>query len=513
MKIRKIFKTYSLVLFTGFAAILMSGCSDKLDAPFEDETFTSDVDYSIGQDMILPLLGAYQGLYTRGWEEPISIGIRGDDINAAGDQVPMQEQDEYKYLPSQWNINSVWQLHYNDIVNTFTAMDEIEKYRPAANNDALADQYIAECRVIRAFLYLDLGRYFGGCIIIDNLDNIQNTPVSNKMEVMQYIVDETNAAIPDLPAVHPNKRTDIRGGVTQYTAYAIQALAYQEMENYQGAADAASAIISSGAFQLSSDFYHLFKRAGKLNDENILEFQFSDFNTGEGENFAHLFAPFGTGAWTPVVAGAGAGWGFYEPTLKYIEFMLDRGETVRLETSVVFTPDGITQLRNDYGNIPDWITNTNREGDVFNNTPRLNFGSGKWIQPSTELIPGRTSPGSNKNMIVIRYAEILLVYAEAVTRGANGSAGLSADDAVNLVRNRAGLDNLSGVSTNDVLNEKFAELATEWGIRFYDMVRTQNTAELSYGGRTFTMDKAYLPFPADQVAELPQLGEGVNPTN
>ena len=54
-------------------------------------------------------------------------------MNAAGDQVPMQEQDEYKYLPSHWNPNSVWQLHYNDIVNTFTAMEEIEKYRPAAN--------------------------------------------------------------------------------------------------------------------------------------------------------------------------------------------------------------------------------------------------------------------------------------------------------------------------------------------------------------------------------------------
>lgn len=509
MKIIKTFKKISLILFTGLLAIFLFGCADNLDAPFEDETFTSDVDYSIGQDMILPLLGAYQGLYTRGWEEPVSIGIRGDDVDAAGDQVPMQEQDDYKYLASHWNINSVWQLHYNDIVNTFTAMDEIEKYRPAANNDALADQYIAECRVIRAFLYLDLGRYFGGCIIIDNLDNIQNTPVSNKMEVMQYIVDEMNAVIPDLPAVHPNKRTDIRGGVTRYTAYAIQALAYQEMENYQGAADAASAIISSGAFQLSSDFYHLFKKAGKLNDENILEFQFSDFNTGEGENFSHLFAPFGITSWTPVRTGAGAGWGFYAPSLKYIEFMLDRGETVRLETSVIFTPDGITQLRNDYGNIPEWINNKNREGDVFNNSPRLKYGSGKWIQPSTELIPGRTSPGSNKNMIVIRYAEVLLVYAEALTRGATSSASLSATDAVNLVRARAGMSNLSNVSTDDILNEKFAELATEWGIRFYDMVRTKNTSALSYEGRTFTMDKAYIPFPADQVAELPQLGEGI----
>jgi len=510
MKLNKIKIRYYLpVLLSGLLMLPVSSCTDKLNAPFEDESFTSDVDYSKGQDMILPLIGAYSKFYDRSWDGAITYSLRGDDVDAAGDQAPMQEQDNFSYQASHWNINQFWQHQYDAIVNVFTEIDEINKYRPAANNDALADQYIAECRVMRAWEYLTLAKTFGGCIVIDQLDNIQNTPVSNKQEVMQYIVDEMNEVIPDLPAVRPNERTDVKGGITSFTAYAIQAMAYQEMENYQGVVDATSAIINSGKFSLSNDFYHLFKTAGKLNDENILEFQFSDFGQGQGDSFNHLFAPYGTGAWTPVVAGAGAGWGFYAPSLKYVEFMLDRGETVRLETSVVFTPDGITQLQNDYGTIPSWISNTNREGDVFNNTPRLNFGSGKFIQPSTELIPGRTSPGSNKNFIVIRYSQMLLMYAEALTRGASSNISMTADQAVNMVRERAGLGDLSGVTTQQVLDEKFAELATEWGIRFFDMVRTKNTAELSYGGRTFTMDKAYLPFPAAQVSTLPQLADGV----
>jgi hypothetical protein len=127
MKIKNIFKNNLPVLFAGLIMVSVIGCTDKLDAPFEDETFTSDVDYTIGENMILPLLGAYHGLYTRGWEEPVTLGIRGDDVNAAGDQVPMQEQDEFKYFPSHWNANAVWQGHYNDVVNVFTAMDEIEK--------------------------------------------------------------------------------------------------------------------------------------------------------------------------------------------------------------------------------------------------------------------------------------------------------------------------------------------------------------------------------------------------
>nr|WP_321452078.1 RagB/SusD family nutrient uptake outer membrane protein [uncultured Carboxylicivirga sp.] len=509
MKVNKIYKYFAPFVLGVILLSSFYGCEDKLNEPFEDEAFTSDVDYTVGDNMILPVLGAYYGLYSRSWEEPLTLGIRGDDVNAAGDQVPMQEQDEFKYQASHWNPNSVWQLHYNDIINVFTAMEEIEKYRPAAANDDLADQYIAECKVIRAYLYLNIARTFGGCIVIDELSNIQSTPVSNLNEVMQYIVDQMDEAIPDLPRIHPNKRSDIKGGMTAYTAYALKALALQEMKDYQGVVDATSEIINSGEYELSDDYYHLFKLAGKLDDENILEFQYSDFNQGEGDRFSFLFAPFGMSGWTPAVTGAGGGWGFYEPTLKFIEFMLDRGETVRLETSVVFTPAGMSEVASDYGSIPEWITNTNREGDIFNDNARMNFASGKHIQPSTELLEGRTELGSNKNFIVIRYAEMLLMYAEALTRGANTSLSLTADDAVNLVRHRAGLGNLSGVNTKDVLDEKFAELGMEWGIRYYDMIRTESVDELTHEGKTFTMDKAYLPFPADQVAELPQLGDGI----
>jgi hypothetical protein len=99
------------------------------------------------------------------------------------------------------------------------------------------------------------------------------------------------------------------------------------------------------------------------------------------------------------------------------------------------------------------------------------------------------------------------MYAEALTRGASSGIGMTADEAVNMVRNRADMEPLNGVTTEQVLDEKFAELSTEWGIRFFDMVRTENTEALSYEGRTFTMDKAFMPFPAPQVSELPQLAE------
>ena len=500
-------------MITGALFLLVStSCEDKLSDPFENTVLAEDVDYTIGSDMKLPLLGAYQAFYTLGWNINITQGVRGDDVNAAGDQAPMQEQDNFLYLSSHWNLNSNMTLNYNGIIRMYTAMSDIEKYREAANNDALADQYIAECRTMRAWYYLLQARAFGGGIVVDQLDNIQSQPVSNKVQMMQYVVDEMAEVIPQLPDVHPRKRNDVTGGITKYTALAIQAMAYQEMEDYQGVADATSQIISSGEFALADDYYDLFNKiSSKLDDEFILEFQRSDYGSGDGDIFngGALWSPYGIGGWTPARAGTNAGWGFYEPTLKYITFMLDRGETDRLETTVEFTPNGIAELQDAYGTLPAWVDNMNREGDIFNNNGRLKFGSGKFIQPSTEYTPGREkSIGANKNWVGIRYAEILLMHAEALTRGASSSA-MTADAAVNAVRTRAKLSTLSGVTTEQVLDEKFAELATEWGIRYYDMVRTENVSELSHEGKTFTMDEAYFPFPADQVAELPQLADGV----
>jgi len=323
---------------------------------------------------------------------------------------------------------------------------------------------------------------------------------------MQHISDQMDEAIPSLPDANPNERIDITGGVTKYTALAMKALANLELKNYQAVADATSQIIGSGRFSLEPDFYNLFKIKGKLNNENILELQYSDFGQGSGDQKSYLYAFFGPQGWTPKVEGANSGWGFYEPSLKYIKFMLDRNEQVRLETSVLFTDRGITELKSDpnYATIPDWISNTTPSGDIINDFARELFASGKHYLPSDQLTPGRTNYGTNKNLTCIRYAEILLMHAEALTQGASGT-GMSADQAVNEVRLRAGLLPLSGVTNSQVMDEKFAELALEWGTRYFDMVRLGENGELSYEGRNFSDDKIFLPYPQNQIDLLPGL--------
>ncbi len=499
------------ISFVTLTVLIATACHDLLDEPAENKAFTEDTDYTNSNNMILPLIGAYAEFYSRGWEDFPLIAVRGDDVNAGGlgDQQDYAETDKYNYNKDYWMYNSVWQNLYNDMFVAHSAMEQIELYKENGGNEAKANQYIAEAKVLRAFLLFQTSRVWGNILVPTSSDpsEFYVASVTPKDEVMKHISDQMDEAIPYLPDMNPNARTDIRGGVTKYTALAVKALANLELKEYQKVADATGQIISGGKFTLETDFYNLFKIKGKLNSENFLELQYSDLGLSSGTNYSYLFGFFGPQNWTPKVTGAGSGWGFYEPSLKYIKFMLDRGETVRLETSVLFTDRGIAEIKKDakYASLPAWISNTTRSGDKITDYARAMFASGKHYLPSNQLTPGRTDYGTNKNFTCIRYAEVLLMHAEALTNGATSSA-MTAVAAINAVRERSGMPALSSVTNEQVMEEKYAELAMEWGTRFYDMVRLGKTSELSYDGRTFSADKAFLPIPQTQVDLLPVLG-------
>lgn len=499
------------------AMFFAASCSKNLDVLPENRTFTAETDYTKTSDMINPLLGVYAGMsVTDGeWEDFPIIGVRGDDVNAGGgsDQPDLAATDKYNYNRTFWALNTFWEAYYQHLFASQSAMEQIALFKAkisSGNTEAFAraDQYTAEVKVLEAWWLLQVSRVWGPIFIPTSSDpaSLFVTPLSSKDEVMKRISDLMDEASPLLPAIRPNERTDIPGGVTKYTALALKALANLELKNYDGVAAATGEIINSNKFILEPDFYQLFKLKGKLNNENLLEKQYSDLGTNANPKFYYKFEFFGPQSWTPKLATAGGGWGFYEPSLKYIKFMLDRGDTLRLKTTVIFTPRGIAEIEKDASYTPKMagITNVSRSGDIFIDFDREMFLSGKHYLPSDQLTSGQTTYGTNKNFSCIRYAQILLMYAEALTQGATGSAG-TADNAVNLVRARAGLTAITGVTNDQVMDEKFAELATEWGDRFYDMVRLGKTAELSYEGRIFTMDKTFLPYPENQVSILPAL--------
>ncbi|HDZ04279.1 hypothetical protein LCGC14_0239690 [marine sediment metagenome] len=514
----KYIKVNKLTVLLAFLGTVLIGCSDELDQPELNNNFAGGTDFSQTDDMIFSLIGVYQSVADRGWEQPLVVATRGDDVNAAGDQQGLKNQDRYVYDNSFFGSRTLWETYYGDIIGAHTGMEQIERYMEFADDEgiALGNQYIAEAKVLRAVLLFQLSQVYGSVFIptsSDLNDFAEVTSVPSKNEVMQHISDQMDEAIPFLLDLRPNERTDLPGGVTKYTALMIKAEANQELENYQAVADAAGEIIASGKFSLFPDYYELFKTPGKLSNENLFEFQYSDFGNGEGDRVSHLYAPYGPNSWNPEIDGSSNGWGFFEPSLKFVEFMLDRGETERLETSVFFSQRGIDSLitTTSYSveTLPSFVSPITRDGDENTSTVRSIFSSGKHYLPTNQLIPGRTAYGSNKNNIVFRYSETLLMYAEALVQGASNSA-MTADEAVNVVRTRANMPPLSGVTLDQIVDEKYAELSMEWGKRFFDMVRLGRYDELSFDGRTFTEDKAFVTYHQDQIDEFPILGEIAN---
>ncbi len=505
--------------------LVASSCQGILDEPLEDEQLAGEIDYTQSADMVLLIQGAYGELNQFNWETYGVVGVRGDDVNAAGDQDPLIETEAFRYDRSFWLYNTSWEGFYNDIIRYNGAIEGVLLYKENGADPQLADQYIAEIKVMRAFTFLQLARLWGDIFLFDTSDptELVGAPVTEFEEVMQFISDDMDEAIPLLPAVRPNQRTDINFGVTRYTAQAIKAHANLELKNWQAAAEATGDIISSGLFELDPNFYDAFKIPGKNNNESILEFQYSDFGQSSGTNVRYTWWFFGPSSYEPIVEGIGGGWGFWEPNEKFIKFMLDRGEETRIIGSVNFTPDGIESLENDpaYNPLPDFITNVSPDGDIFNNHPRYNFQSAKHYNPSIHYTPGRTAYGDNNNFRVFRYAEMLLMHAEAVVMGGNPGP-MSAQEAVNMVRDRAGMPAVTSVDLNVVLDEKLAELGMEWGTRFYDLIRHDRTDELNHTFINWNSNATpenisynpstdrFLPYPLIQLDLLPQLKDHDN---
>jgi len=105
-----------LALFMA-ALFLLPACHDLLDEPAENRAFTQETDYTITDNMDLPLLGMYADFYNSEWEVFPLIAVRGDDVNAGGlgDQQDFAETDKYNYNKDYWMYNSLFQNYYGDL--------------------------------------------------------------------------------------------------------------------------------------------------------------------------------------------------------------------------------------------------------------------------------------------------------------------------------------------------------------------------------------------------------------
>ena len=182
-----------------------------------------------------------------------------------------------------------------------------------------------------------------------------------------------------------------------------------------------------------------------------------------------------------------AGWNFCQYNTRFVDWCKTRGETTRLEVSCLQTGD---KTRDNF---------TVTSSGIFN---------GKAMLPYDQMTGGNTEWGRNNNVRLMRYAEVLLMNAEAKVR--NGKSG---DAPFNEVRTRANMPTVNGVTLEDILDERRIELCSEWGLRYTDLVRTGKAETVlndpalvrDQANGEWTTAKAWWPVPGDQLTNLPDL--------
>lgn len=481
MKINK----YLSVLALASLLFGATSCSDYIDIDPENSVPEEKVDYTNLDNMYMPVSGVYAKVRTGAmhwviW--PLSI-VRDGDVwsGKPDDQAPLVDMGNYNYDQGFWGLNEMWNQYYGIIKVANSALESLDEYAVYATTDAQKAtnrSYQGEVKFLRAYAYYRLVQAFGPVTILRS--NTQTNLTRSTIEaVNKYMLEDLEYAYNNCPEVRPNEMAHI-GAVSAYSAKALAAKVYLNMGQYDQVEKLTDDIINSRKFELYGDFYQLFKIPGKLCDESLFECQCTDFGQGSGEmvdadQWFNFQGPSLQGQSISV-----GGWGFIGYSDEFKAWAESRNEDVRATTT--FLVGGTTTPSGDFIKPQQ-------------NSIRTNCWNGKAYTPTNQMTEGRTKYGSNNNIRVLRYADVLLMNAEAkVKLGKNG------DEPFNEVRRRAHMPELTNVTFDQILDERRMELCCEWGERYNDLIRTGKAAEV-LGPKGWTVEKTYYPLPLDQITD------------
>ncbi|WP_217703391.1 RagB/SusD family nutrient uptake outer membrane protein [Flavobacterium agri] len=466
----------TLILFSALAISLTSCNDDYLDFDKED-SIPAENFFQTEADAIEGTNAIYANL--RSWEvsafPSFIFSIASDDAekgSSVGDASFFNDYNNFTFTKTQVQIDSWWRGQWNGVNRCNQVITKV----PAISMDeTLKNRLIAEARFLRAFHYWYLVRAFGGVPIYDGLpaDGNYNIPRNTKEEVYAFIIADLQFAAQNLPPTYSGAD---KGRATSGAAKSYLAKLYLYQQNWSQALTLSNEVMGMG-YDLLPDYNSVFRIANENSIESVFESQAS-YVAGNCDISNSQYSQ------TQGVRGL-LGWGFNVPSQNLAD-SFEAGD-VRRDATIVFrgetTPEG------------DFIP---LEGD----NPMYNQKS---YVPSGQIGPG-CSEGSEQNVRLMRFAEVLLINAEAANESGNTSQAL---ESLNRVRNRAGLDDFDSADQaairQAIWRERRSELAMESIDRYFDVVRQGRGTEV-FGPLGFQAGKnEVFPIPNDAI----QLSNGV----
>ena len=367
-----------------------------------------------------------------------------------------QEVVQFKpmsYTASNNQISDYYKSCYNCI---FFTNEALVLATAITDNEAQKNTYLAEALFLRSVMYFRLTQAFGGVPYVDKvLGQTEKTPArSTREEIWPKLERDLLSAIPLLPTRQALLISGNSGRATQNAARALLAKVYLYEKNWGAALGQTTAIINSGDNALDTPYDQIFTEATEYGTESVFEVYCEEKPAEQiylGSQFAEIQGIRGL---------PDLGWGFNAPS----QVLMDSYEPGdhRKAASVIHS-----------GDVLDGRTiRADAAGYQF-------FNKKAYTKAIERGIYGRptTAHGGWVNIRLIRYADVLLMDAEAATESGNTTEAL---DKLEMIRARArGADNtvLPKITTTDIVElrakvhqERRIELAMEWE-RFYDLVR------------------------------------------
>jgi len=459
---KNIIKISSIV----FALLTIQACEGFLERPPQGSLTQSNFPTS-PEDALLATNASYNTLRNPEFHFglfPI-MDIMSDDAykgsNPSDASADVGPYDNFTHINSEGNIVRWWNALYEGVKRTNVV---IEKVPAIEMDETLKARYMGEASFLRALYYFDLVRAWGDVPKITSTEPDLNANRAAASEIYDLIIADLTLAIEGLPEKSEYSGSDI-GRASKGAAKALLAKVYLFMGDFESAKDWSLEVINSGQYSLEPIFENANSAANEHGVESVFEigaFGEEGINNG-GNAYGNVQGVRGT---------PNRGWGFNRPSLDLMNSF--EADDPRLEATVIFLGevlDDVTILGD--GQTPDQTLDEN------NNVIEVECYNQKvWT-------PGQTVPPAfGHNRRLIRYADVLLMAAEALNETGNQTLALQY---LNEVRERARNGNAAILadiieSNQDLLrdiivNERRHELAME-GHRFWDLVRTGKAVEV-----------------------------------
>lgn len=462
----------SLLLSIAVAAVLLSGCKKVIDL-YPVSNLNTGTYYSNLAELKGGVTGCYNGLQAPLNYEWMLTEVRSDNAkqgvtsSSSASNRELNELDMFYLNSSHAQVYNYWLATYNNIRNANIVLEKLGVTYDAAsgtttlNNitipiaDADRKQLAGEALFIRAYHYFNLVRLFGGVFLVHKTLAPDDAKKMNRVstdETYKLIQADLRAAADNMNTLKYSQipaTTDL-GKATGWAAKTLLAKVYLTLNKKAEAIALLNDVKNNSGYALittagtaGSAYANVFSAGNEVNSEIIFAIRFKAGGLGLGSPFANRFAPLNSGA--AIVPGDGQG-------LNY--------PTADLDSSIKAT---------------DARKNIDVARFVSGATTKL-YTRKFFPNPNPTVNPqSLTSNDAESDWIVLRYADVLLMLAEAQ---GNSSASI---DLINLVRTRSGVPVITaaGITSTKLFedtlsSERRIEFAFE-NHRWFDLLRYNTT--------------------------------------